>query len=205
MEEIETNRIILIGDKQYKVAEAKTEEERKEGLSGYNELPKGGGMLFYMDDKKSQQVFTMKGMKFPLDILFINQDQEVVSAHHNCQPDQESVINTTENLQKGDYIAYVLEVNPRSGIEVGDSFDFEEDVPVMKVLAPDGSEQMPLFGGERIFSRKNTRILIKKAKKAAMSQSDSDYKALGKYMFKCIKIQDERPAEYVDAPTKLDN
>lgn len=193
---------ITIGNKQYEVIEAKTEAERRVGLINYDELPEGEGMLFYMDDEKSQQVFTMKGMKFPLDILFINQDQEVVSAHHDCQPDQESVISTTENLQEGDYIAYVLEVNPNSGIEVGDSFDFDEDTPVMKVLFPDGSEQMALYGGERIFSRKNTRVLIKKAKKAAESLSDSDYKALGKYMFKCIKIQDEREPEYVQAPTK---
>ncbi len=196
---------ITINNKKYSVKEAKTEAERRVGLINYDELSEGEGMLFYMDDEKSQQVFTMKGMKFPLDILFINQDQEVVSAHHDCQPGQESVISTTENLQEGDYIAYVLEVNPNSGIEVGDSFDFDEDTPVMKVLFPDGSEQMALYGGERIFSRKNTRVLIKKAKKAAESLSDSDYKALGKYMFKCIKIQDERPAEYVDAPTKSDN
>lgn len=196
----ETN--ITIGNKQYKVTEAKTEEQKREGLSGYDELPEGEGMLFYMDDEKSQQVFTMKEMKFPLDILFINQDQEVVSANHDCKPGQESVVNTTEHMEEGDYIAYVLEVNPGSGIEVGDSFDFEEDTPVMKVLFPDGSEQMALYGGERIFSRKNTRVLIKKAKKAAESMSDSDYKTLGKYMFKCIKIQDEREPEYVQAPTK---
>jgi hypothetical protein len=36
----------------------------------------------------------------------------------------------------------------------------------MKVLAPDGSTQMNLEGGERIISRKQTKILIKKAKKA---------------------------------------
>lgn len=193
---------ITIGDKSYKVTEAKTDKELKEGLRNYNELPEGEGMLFYMEDEQSQQVFTMKGMKFPLDIIFINQDQEVIDARYNCQPDEERVVNTTQNIEEGDYIAYVLEVNPGSGIKVGDSFDFEEDTPVMKVLFPDGSEQMALYGGERIFSRKNTRVLIKKAKKAAESLSDIDYKALGKYMFKCIKIQDERPAEYVQAPVK---
>lgn len=192
---------ITINDKKYSVKEAKTEAERRIGLINYDELPEGEGMLFYMDDEKSQQVFTMKGMKFPLDILFINQDQEVVSAHHDCQPDQESVISTTENLQEGDYIAYVLEVNPNSGIEVGDSFDFDEDTPVMKVLFPDGSEQMPLYGGERIVSRRETRILIKKAKKAQQSQLEKDYKALGKYIFKVIDKQDKREPEYVAAPT----
>lgn len=193
---------VSIGGKQYKVSEAKTEQEREEGLRNHSELPEGEGMLFYIPGEKSQQVFTMKGMKFPLDIIFINQDQEVVSANHDCQPDQKFVVSTTEHIQEGDYIAYVLEVNPNSGIDVGDSLDIEEDTPVMKVLFPDGSEQMALYGGERIFSRKNTRVLIKKAKKAAESLSDADYKALGKYMFKCIKIQDEREPEYVDSPTK---
>lgn len=196
---------ITIGNNQYKVLEARTEKEREEGLRNYSELSQDEGMLFYIPEEKSQQVFTMKGMEFPLDIIFINQDQEVVSTNYDCKPDQELVVSTTEYMDEGDYIAYVLEVNPGSGIRVGDSLDIEEETPVMKVLFPDGSEQMALYGGERIFSRKNTRVLIKKAKKAAESLSDSDYKALGKYMFKCIKIQDERPAEYVDAPTKSDN
>lgn len=193
---------ITIGNKSYKVTEAKTDKEREEGLRNYNELPEGEGMLFYMEDEQSQQVFTMKGMKFPLDIIFINQDQEVIDVRSDCKPDEERVVSTTEHIEEGDYITYVLEVNPDSGVQVGDSLDFEEDAPVMKVLFPDGSEQMALYGGERIFSRKNTRVLIKKAKKAAESLSDSDYKALGKYMFKCIKIQDEREPEYVQAPTK---
>ena len=39
--------------------------------------------------------------------------------------------------------------------------------------------------------------LIKKAIKAYQSQSDSDYKSLGKYMFKVLKGQDNRKPEYV--------
>ena len=62
---------------------------------------------------------------------------------------------------------------------------------------------MFLQGGERIFSRINTRTLIRKAKRA-YEHKDKDYdkycKALGKYMFKCIKIQDNREPEYVQAP-----
>jgi hypothetical protein len=67
--------------------------------------------------------------------------------------------------------------------------DLNEDDsgPVMKVLFQDGSEQYSLWGGERIVSRRETRILVKKAKKAEASQDDKDFKALGRYMFKCIK------------------
>ena len=70
----------------------------------------------------------------------------------------------------------------------------------MKVLAPDGSVQMSLQGGERIVSRKQTLILIRKAKTAYNSKTDKDYKSLGKYMFRVLKGQDNRDPEYVNAP-----
>ena len=194
---------VTIAGKSYNVQEARTEEELSKGLKGVEELPKDEGMLFYMDDQLPQQVFTMKGVKIPLDIIFINQDYEVLDAKTNCKPGQKFVVSTTENNDKDDYIAYVLEVNANSGISEGDELEIEgsEDEPVMKVLFPDGSEQYKLWGGERIFSRSNTKVLIKKAKKAQETQEDKDFKALGRYMFKCIKIQDERPAEYVDSPS----
>lgn len=191
---------ISVGNKEYQVEEARTEEELEKGLKGVEQLPENEGMLFYMPDELSQQVFTMKGVKIPLDIIFINQDQEVIDVHNNCKPGQKFVVGTTEDIEDRDYIAYVLEVNPNSGVKVGDILDLGEDEPVMKVLAQDGSTQMELWGGERIFSRKNTVVLIRKAKKADLSKDDKDYKALGRYMFKCIKGQDDRPAEYVDSP-----
>jgi len=62
---------------------------------------------------------------------------------------------------------YVVELNQNRGVKVGDSLEFEDDDNiVMKVLAPDGSTQMGLQGGERIVSRKETKVLIRKAKKA---------------------------------------
>ncbi len=194
---------VTIAGKTYNVEEARTEEELSKGLKGVEEIPKDGGMLFYMDDQLQQQVFTMKGVNIPLDIIFIDQDYEVVDAKNNCEPGQKFVIGTMKEGDEGDYIAYVLEVNANSGISEGDELEIEgsDDEPVMKVLFPDGSEQYQLWGGERIFSRSNTRILIKKAKRAQESQEDKDFKALGRYIFKCIKTQDERPAEYVDSPS----
>lgn len=191
---------LQIGTKTYKVKEAKTEEELEKGLKGVKELPENEGMLFYMPDESSQQVFTMEGMEIPLDIIFINQDQEVIDVHKDCKPGERQIISSIKNIQEDDYIAYVLEVNPNSGIKVGDELEFDENGPVMKVLAQDGSTQMELFGGERIVSRRESKILIKKAKKADLSKDDKDYKALGRYMFKVIKGQDTRPSEYVESP-----
>lgn len=186
---------ITIGNKPYKVSEAKTDEQRKTGLQHILELPKDEGMLFYFDPPQEVSMW-MKDTLVPLDIIFINEDQEVIQVSKGVPKSEEQL--TCQDT------AYVLEVNEGSGVKVGDELEFQEseDEPVMKVLFPDGSEQMALYGGERIFSRKNTKVLIRKAKRAAESQSDADYKALGKYMFKCIKIQDERDPEYVEAPTK---
>lgn len=184
----QTDRI-RIGGKEYEVTLAKTEEE----------LPKDCGMLFFLNSDSNKTLFTMSECLIPLDLIFINQDQEVVDVKQG-NPGERSIYGVSED--QDDVISYVLEVNQNSGIKIGDDLEFAEDSdqPVMKVLFQDGTEQMALYGGERIFSRKNTKVLIRKAKKAAETKSDSDYKALGKYMFKCIKIQDERPAEYVDAP-----
>lgn len=191
---------VKIGDKKYMVEEAKSEEELRKGLKGIKSLPDNEGMLFYIPEESQTQTFTMEGMLIPLDIIFINQDQEVVDVRKNCQPDEKDITNATNKMTEDDYIAYVLEVNPDSGIKVGDYVDLNDTPPVMKVLAQDGSTQMDLWGGERIFSRKNTVILIKKAKKADQTKDDKDYKALGRYMFKCIKVQDERQPEYVESP-----
>lgn len=152
-------------------------------------------MLFYFDPPEDVQ-FWMKDVEIPLDIIFIDEDQEVIKVQEGI-PNDETFIEASN-------VAYVLEVNAGSGIQVGDEMDLgEEDKgPVMKVLAPDGSDQYELWGGERIFSRRNTKILVKKAKKADLSRDDKDYKSLGRYIFKCIKVQDERSPEYVQAPQK---
>ena len=184
---------IEINGKKYQVDEARTEEQKKKGLQGTEKLLENEGMLFYFDPPEEVSMW-MKGVDIPLDIIFFNEDQEAILVHKG-KPNDETLITAQDT-------AFVLELNENSGIEVGDDFEFNNNEPTMKVLFPDGSEQYELWGGERIFSRKNTRILIKKAKKAQETKDDKDYKALGRYMFKCIKKQDNRPAEYVQGPTK---
>ena len=185
--------MIRIGNKEYNVKEVTTPEDKAKGLQGVESLPEDEGMLFIYDPPEDVK-FWMKDTLIPLDIIFINEDQEVIEVHQGI-PNDETLIEVPN-------IAYVLEVNANSGIKVGDELELEEDAPIMKVLAQDGSEQYSLWGEERIFSRKNTKVLVRKAKKADQSKLDKDYKALGKYMFKCIKIQDDREPEYVDSPKK---
>lgn len=177
---------IEIGDREYKVKVARTPEEKAKGLQGITELGEDEGMLFIYD-KPSTINFWMKNTLIPLDIIFIDDDEEVISIYKG-EPNSESIVEE-------DNVKYVLEVNQNSGIEVGDDLDIEEDT--MKVIDSEGNTQMEIVGGERIFSRKNTKTLIKMAKKADMSKSDTDYKRLGNKIFKYIKEQDERKPEYV--------
>lgn len=181
---------IEINNKQYNVKVADTNEKRIKGLQGVKELPKNEGMLFIFD--KPQTVdFWMKDTLIPLDIIFINEDCEVLSIYEG-KPE-------TEDMAEEDDVKYVLELNQKSGIKEGDEVDIdnEEKLPVMKVLDSKGNTQMELEGGERIFSRKNTRTLIRMAKRAKLNKADASYKALGKKMFSYIKQQDNRTPEYV--------
>ena len=192
--------IVNIGDKTYKCQVAKNEEDRRKGLQGIEHLPIDEGMLFVWEDEATREMW-MKDTKIPLDQIAINDDDEVVLVY-TAQPEDETLVPFMN-------AKYILEVNAESGIVEGDEFEIDDSDDlnkyVMKVLAPDGSTQMYLQGGERIVSRKETRTLIKKAKKAYANKG-GDYdrycKSLGKYMFKILKGQDNREPEYVQVPDK---
>ena len=190
--------VVTVGNKTYNCQVAKTEEEKRKGLMGVENLPPDEGMLFVWEDEDTREMW-MKDTLIPLDQIAINDNDEVVLVYQ-AQPKDETLVPFMN-------AKYILEVNQGSGIVEGDDFDIDDSEDLnkyaMKVLAPDGTTQMFLQGGERIFSRINTRTLIRKAKKA-YEHKDKDYdkycKSLGKYMFKCIKIQDNREPEYVQVP-----
>lgn len=53
---------------------AKSETDKEIGLSKYNDLDQGKGMIFIFD-KPAYYRFWMKSMKFPIDIIFIRDDK----------------------------------------------------------------------------------------------------------------------------------
>lgn len=192
--------VVNIGKRTYNCQVAESEEDKKKGLMDVENLPPDEGMLFVWKEEGTREMW-MKNTKIPLDQIAINDDDEVVLVYQ-AKPEDETLVPFMN-------AKYILEVNQGSGIVEGDDFDIDdsEDLNkyVMKVLAPDGSTQMFLQGGERIFSRINTRTLIRKAKRANEHQG-KDFerycKALGKYMFKCIRTQDNREPEYVQLPNQ---
>lgn len=192
--------LVNIGNKTYKCKVAKNEEDRRKGLQGVEHLPSDEGMLFIWDDEDTREMW-MKDCSLELDIIGINDDEEVNTVYR--------AIPNDETLIPFPNAKYILEVNANSGINVDDEFEIDDSDDlnkyVMKVLAPDGSTQFMLQSGERIVSRKETKTLIRKAKKAYENKGGNYNrycKSLGKYIFKVLKGQDTRDPEYVTVPDK---
>jgi len=92
------------------------------GLSGRPSLCQACGLLFVFPDKE-ERTFVMRQMNFPLDIIFIN-DNQIVGIAPNLPPEGE----TPEKYYKsGEEANRVLEVNggycERYGVKVGDQLE----------------------------------------------------------------------------------
>ena len=187
---------IKLGGQEYDIFIAKSEEQKRQGLQNFKQLPKDEGMLFVINESNPVETFFhMHNVPFPLDLIFMDDEFKVLDVKRG-NPEDDKI----EGIA-----SYVLEINADSGVKKGDEAEVDDEEIhdyVMKVLDKDGNSQMNLFGGERIISRRETLVVIKKALKAAQSKEDKDYKSLGKYIFKVIKGQNERPAEYVKTPEK---
>lgn len=115
---------LQINENVLKVEIADTKDKRSKGLGGREKLASDEGMLFIFPDAKKHS-FWMKGLKFPLDFIWIN-DNKVVDIIKN-------VPSPTEGQKDEDLPIYlpitevnrVLEVNAqtvdRMGIKVGDT------------------------------------------------------------------------------------
>ena len=190
--------IVNIGNKSYNCQLAKTEEQRRKGLMDVEYLAPDEGMLFEFDEEGTHE-FWMKNTPLELTQISINDDDEVEYVYQ-ATPNDETLI-PFENCK------YLLEVNRTTEIQKGVEIDDSDDLNkyVMKVLAPDGSTQMNLQGGERIFSRISTKKMIKQAKKANALREDPVLyeracKKLGKICLKELYAQNHRDQEYVQVP-----
>ena len=186
---------ITIGNKSYQVSLAETEEEQMKGLQGVHTLPEDEGVLFVFEES-GDVGFWMKDTLIPLDIIYINDDDEVIAVEQGV-PGDETILEHSD-------VKYVLEVNKDSGIKIGDELDIEDEesgdseIIGMYVIGPKGEIQMEVDGKERIFSIEHTKTIIRLSKKAYKSKLDSDYIKLGKKIFKYIEKQDNQADDFVE-------
>lgn len=124
---------IKVGGGDVNVEVAKTGQERELGLDGRDSLEDNHGMLFVFDSQNVTPSFWMKDMKFPLDIIWIN-DGKVVKVDKNVQPPKVGVQDSDLAIYSpGQPIDYVLEVNggysDKNNLKVGDSVNLGPALP----------------------------------------------------------------------------
>jgi uncharacterized membrane protein (UPF0127 family) len=114
-----TKTLVKINDVEIKVEIANTPEERMQGLGGRESLDEDEGMLFVFENSNNWG-FWMKDMQFALDIIWINENFEIVHIEQNILPETFPAIYTSPIPAK-----YVLEVNDgfidKHAIKIGSS------------------------------------------------------------------------------------
>ena len=121
-----SNEFININGLTLDVSIADDESERRSGLSGVKELKELEGKLFVFENEGRQGIW-MKDMLIPLDILWINNELEIVHIEENISPD--TYPTTFSSIEPA---RFVLEVNAflveSFKIKVGDEVLIPADV-----------------------------------------------------------------------------
>ena len=103
---------IMIDDKILEVQIAETPAQHTRGLSWSEKLPYDEGMLFVFDESGTHSMW-MIGMLFNLDIIWLDENYNVVAIEKNvpsCVNSPIEVVACRENGVSGDNAKYVLEV-----------------------------------------------------------------------------------------------
>jgi len=113
---------VKIKDKILKVEIADDNKEKEKGLSGRKSLSESTGMLF-MFDMSGDYVFWMKDMNFPIDIVWINENLQIVHIEESVIPETYPITFKSPSLSK-----YVLEVlaglSSKNNFKIGDRVEF---------------------------------------------------------------------------------
>ncbi len=114
---------VIVNGKTFTVEVANTDALRTKGLSGHAPLADNGGMLFVFPTAGNYG-FWMKDMLYPLDIIWVNTQHQVVHIEQNLGPGSYPTV-----YYPGAASLYVLEVNDGQvsllNLQVGDIVQFK--------------------------------------------------------------------------------
>ncbi len=121
-----TTKAVKIGNLKIPVELADTKEKRSKGLGGRENLASDSGMLFIFS-KEDKYSFWMKGLKFPLDIIWIR-NNIVVDIISNAKPPTINQKDETLPIYlPREQVDMVLEVNAgfvsSHGIKISDNVE----------------------------------------------------------------------------------
>lgn len=109
--------ILHIGDMSIRVEVARSDAERVQGLSGRDSLESLKGLLFIFPEAGYYPIW-MKDMNFPIDIVWISEDLEVVDIDREVSPD-----TYPRSFRPSEPVRYILETNAHYadtfGIRIG--------------------------------------------------------------------------------------
>ncbi|MFH1656046.1 MAG: DUF192 domain-containing protein [Candidatus Omnitrophota bacterium] len=121
---LQTQKKVCYKENCFYVELASLSQQRAKGLMFRRHLDYNKGMLFLYEEE-DERSFWMKNTFIPLDIIWINQDKEVVSIKENAQPCLEGSCPSIHPDKKA---LYVLELNAGVvkdiGLKVGDKLSF---------------------------------------------------------------------------------
>jgi uncharacterized protein len=113
--------ITLPNDSKIEVEIADTKAKHALGLMYRQHLPENTGMLFIFD-KKAKHVFWMKNTLLPLDVIWMDENMQIVDITENVHPCKEGEV--CQSFMPMQPAKYVLEVNggfsDRHDVQVGD-------------------------------------------------------------------------------------
>jgi uncharacterized membrane protein (UPF0127 family) len=95
---------LLVNGHQLYAEIASSDQQKATGLSGRACIPEGQAMLF-MFDRPGYYPFWMKGMKFPIDIVWLSPAKTVVTVYQNVTP--ETYPKSFTNSQPAEYVVEV--------------------------------------------------------------------------------------------------
>jgi hypothetical protein len=118
---------VVINQKEYLLNIAKTDEERSRGLAKFDTIKENEGMLFIFD-VPGRYSFYMKGMKFNIDIIFLDQNKIVVDLYKNVKFQDYKNPYDYETYKPNFNSKYTIELKEgeieKNGVKLGDYIDF---------------------------------------------------------------------------------
>lgn len=115
---------VNIGNGSYKLEVAENNNDKTRGLSGRASMPDDQGMIFIYDEP-DQRCMWMKDMNFPIDIIWLDENKNVIHIEKNVTPDTypSSFCGTRE-------AKYVIELNEGeadyAGLRVGNNIGISQ-------------------------------------------------------------------------------
>ncbi|HJU59451.1 MAG TPA: DUF192 domain-containing protein [Nitrososphaeraceae archaeon] len=105
---------------------ALTDKQVQEGLAIKNSLNENEGMLFFLGEPQKAS-FWMKNMKFPIDIIWLNENFSIVHIEQELQPCES--VSYCKSYKPNSEALYVLETTAgftkRHNLQIGDNVDFQ--------------------------------------------------------------------------------